>query len=72
VRVRQVKDPTNTVVVTDSDGNLTADYAAGCKPQPYRPGEPHSRGCNILWLDGHVSWDLQSHIYNEPLLWDRD
>ncbi|MDD5679759.1 MAG: DUF1559 domain-containing protein [Candidatus Omnitrophica bacterium] len=34
------------------------------------PGTRHSGGANVLFLDGHVSWYLQSFLLNEGLeLW---
>ena len=74
VRFPQVKKPSNTIYCADSDGNGDRDeiiYAtAALATRPI--GDRHSNGANVLWGDGHASWDTCAVLGNTPGYWDRN
>ncbi len=75
-RMVQVKQPTETMVIADSDGNNDNDYLvqkanSGITRQV---GKRHGNGCNVLWSDGHSSWQTFNEVQysNNPDWWDRE
>ncbi len=65
VRASRVKSSTELIAITDR-GVGTDRYRYNVDPttQNQYPGNVHRNGSNVLFVDGHVSWFLQSDLTN--------
>jgi prepilin-type processing-associated H-X9-DG protein len=54
----RVKVPEDMIAVTDSNADRVLDYGvmADARNTITQPGRVHSRGANVLFCDGHVTW----------------
>ena len=69
VRLPRIKNPSFTILLADSDGNGSHDERLNETNRP--PGDRHSGGANVLWVDGHVDWHLKEEILAHfPEWWD--
>ena len=69
-KMSEVKNPTETIWVGDSNGDGDNDYVITYADYPARfLGTRHSNGANILWLDGHVDWHAENTL-NDVRYWD--
>jgi len=81
VSLLQIKNPAETVAITDSEGREdgTGGYVV-CPNWPvmygwgvfYQPSDRHNKGCKVVWVDGHVSWMLKIKISMAKDLWDKE
>ena len=65
--VNTVKTPSQCIMVTDSPvftsmGVGTPNFIILKNDPNYYPGNIHSRGANVVFVDGHVGWHLQSFL----------
>ncbi|MBU0478263.1 DUF1559 domain-containing protein [bacterium] len=68
-KMHEVKNPTETIWVGDSDGNGDNDYLIRRQYTSRHLGTRHSGGANVLWLDGHVNWYLEDTL-TDVRYWD--
>lgn len=67
VKFAQVEDPPRTILAGDSDDVVPSnDYVIYSTGTPL--GTRHQNGCNILWVDGHVSY----HRVDDPVYLPQD
>ena len=73
-KIQQVKRASNTIYAADSDGNVSYDFQILPAPgwTTYPVGDRHSLGTNILWVDAHVNWQLQTTVTNTSEWWNRN
>lgn len=64
-RLGNIANPSATIMVGDSNDSY------GFAPT-YKTTNIHSDGCNILFVDSHVEWLLESEITVDDTLWDRN
>ena len=65
-RITSIRYPSQCILAGDGIGGiiLTNHQAEIC---PYRFGDWHNGGSNILWVDGHVSWIKDAtNVLREP------
>jgi prepilin-type processing-associated H-X9-DG protein/prepilin-type N-terminal cleavage/methylation domain-containing protein len=75
IKLSQVAKPSNTIMIADSnDTSLTwgATIATEAIWAPGVVGSRHGGGVNILWADGHVSWQLYPAIAGNLAWWNRN
>jgi prepilin-type processing-associated H-X9-DG protein/prepilin-type N-terminal cleavage/methylation domain-containing protein len=65
VRATRVKAPAEMIAIADR-GRGTDRYRYNIDPttQNEWPGNVHRKGANVLFVDGHVAWHLQSDLTN--------
>lgn len=73
----QITSPSTTIMVADSNENSSNAYrymiaSKNIEGGPYVVGNRHSGGVNVLWCDGHVSWNLKAAVDNTASWWDRN
>jgi prepilin-type N-terminal cleavage/methylation domain-containing protein/prepilin-type processing-associated H-X9-DG protein len=64
VRVSQVKQAADMIAIADNTADNRWDFNLDPKDPTEFPGKIHSKGCNVLFCDGHVSWYTQKEITN--------
>lgn len=79
-RAIKPKQPSQTILLADSDGDTTAakrhQWRAMIVPENdtawrYDVDGRHSSGANALYVDGHVAWDLKTKLLAPPqIYWD--
>lgn len=74
IKISLVKAPSTTLYAADSagDGGWDASVAPKTIWAPDPVGTRHSGGPNILWVDGHVSWNLYAAVNETASIWDRN
>jgi prepilin-type processing-associated H-X9-DG protein len=65
VRASRVKSPSELIAIADR-GRGVNRYRYNIDPttQSEYPGDVHRKGSNVLFVDGHVSWFLQTDLTN--------
>jgi prepilin-type processing-associated H-X9-DG protein/prepilin-type N-terminal cleavage/methylation domain-containing protein len=64
IKVSQVKRAADMIAIADNTADNSWDWALDPKNFREYPGKIHSKGCNVLFCDGHVSWYTQQEITN--------
>ncbi len=70
IKLAQISHPTNTILIADSNDSPTVGYYITQRGVNSTGvvGTRHNGGVNVLWADGHVSWDMYSAV-NGTLTW---
>ena len=75
VRFSQLKKPSGTILIADSDGDgdgLRGDVIAPTSSGVNFPiGKRHNNGANVLWADGHASWGTYPELNGTSSYWSR-
>lgn len=58
----QVRKPSQSLHIIDFDNNLKSGTYSDARFESVAIGAWHSGGSNVLYVDGHVKWDLRSWI----------
>lgn len=74
VKIVQVKNSSNTIMIGDNTGDGTTGYFITCdnNVDAFAPLGRHAGGDNFVWVDGHVNWELMAAHQNTTDWWDRD
>ncbi|MFH0840298.1 MAG: prepilin-type N-terminal cleavage/methylation domain-containing protein [Candidatus Omnitrophota bacterium] len=66
LHLSEITNPSERIMVGDS---LGGDFGYGgdaiMKPLPIRISDRHNKGCNILFVDGHIAWFPKTFIFSE-------
>ncbi|MBC7771404.1 MAG: prepilin-type N-terminal cleavage/methylation domain-containing protein [Pyrinomonadaceae bacterium] len=60
----QVAQPSNMIGIGDNTNDGNWDFNLDPREPPQYPGKLHLQGCNMLFADTHVEWELQSTWIN--------
>jgi prepilin-type N-terminal cleavage/methylation domain-containing protein/prepilin-type processing-associated H-X9-DG protein len=64
VNLAKIQRVDGIIMAADSSGNNNYNmYIDGIASSNMPPGNRHQDGCNVLFVDGHVKWYLQSTVY---------
>jgi len=56
----QVKNPSDMIAIGDNVNDGVWDYNIDPNTPSEHPGKLHLKGCNMLFADSHVEWELQT------------
>ena len=62
LKFTKVKVPTEMIEIADNTADGSWDYNLDPQQSDQYPGKIHSRGCNVLFCDGHAAWYLQKEL----------
>tara|TARA_B100000609_G_C17203275_1_gene429412 strand:+ start:1331 stop:1963 length:633 start_codon:yes stop_codon:yes gene_type:complete len=71
IRFPQVKKPSGTIFIADSDGDEDGLRGDVINTTVYPIGVRHQEGANVLWADSHVSWNRFITLNNNLDYWSR-
>lgn len=62
LRAVRVKSPSEMIAIADSVADGDSDWLIFCVGKLYLPGRIHGGGSNVLFCDGHVTWQPQKEL----------
>jgi len=72
VKFSKIAAPSTTIYATDSNGDGNGDYFIMKGVAAFVVGKRHNNGANVLWADGHSSWDISDAINGTASWWNKD
>lgn len=62
LRVSRVRNASDMIAIADNTSDARWDFNIDPKDIYEVPGKIHNKGCNVLFVDGHVQWYAQKEI----------